>query len=67
MTNTDLRESIVNVLEKMKEKAVEMGIQGVAVASILNKDSDVDWIGEMKVVGTPFNFKEGWKNEDYPF
>jgi len=60
MTNADLRESIVNVLEKMKEKAVEMGIQGVAVASVLNKDSDVDWIGEMKVVGTPFNFKEGW-------
>ena len=57
MTNADLRESIVNVLEKMKEKAVEMGIQGVAVASVLNEDSDVDWIGEMKVVGTPFNFK----------
>ena len=47
MTNADLRESIVNVLEKMKEKAVEMGIQGVAVASVLNKDSDADWIGEM--------------------
>ena len=52
MTNADLRESIVNVLEKMKGKAVEMGIQGVAVASVLNEDSDVDWIGEMKVVGT---------------
>ena len=22
--------------------------------------SDVDWIGEMKVVETPYNLKEGW-------
>ena len=60
MTGADLRNRIVKVLDEMKNKAVEMGIRGVAVASILNKDSDVDWIGEMKVVGTPFNFKEGW-------
>ena len=55
-----LREKIANVLEDMKDKAIEMGIQGVAVASVLNKGETVDWIGEMKVVETPFNLKEGW-------
>ena len=60
MTNDALRTHIVNVLEEMKDKASEMGICGVAVASVLNKDSDTDWIGEMKVVETPFNLKEGW-------
>ena len=55
-----LREKIANVLEDMKDKAVEMGIQGVAVATVLNKGETVDWIGEMKVVETPFNLKEGW-------
>ena len=37
-----------------------MKTQGVGVAAILNKDESVDWIGEMKVVETAFNFKEGW-------
>ncbi|MBQ5933648.1 MAG: hypothetical protein IJL55_08095 [Lachnospiraceae bacterium] len=60
MTNDEIRNSIVLVLEEMKKKAETMGIQGVAVASVLNKGEDVDWIGEMKVVGTPCNFKEGW-------
>ncbi len=60
MTSEKLRSCIVNVLENMKDKAVDMGISGVAVASVLNKGETVDWIGEMKVVGTPFNFKEGW-------
>ena len=55
-----LREKIANVLEDMKDKAIEMGIQGVAVVSVLNKGETVDWIGEMKVVETPFNLKEGW-------
>ena len=44
----------------MKAKAEEMGIQGVAAASVLNKGEDIDWIGEMKVVGTPYKLKEGW-------
>lgn len=26
----------------------------------LDKQSEVDWIGEMKVVETPYNLKEGW-------
>ncbi len=60
MTNMDLREKIVMVLDDMKTKAIEMGIQGVATASILNKGETDDWIGEMKVVGTPCNQKEGW-------
>ena len=50
MTNDEIRNNLVYVLEEMKKKAETMGIQGVAVASVLNKGEDVDWIGEMKVV-----------------
>lgn len=60
MTNDQLRNKIVKALDDMKAKAVEMGIQGVATASVLNKGETADWIGEMKVVGTPCNEKEGW-------
>ncbi|RKM55384.1 hypothetical protein D6855_16215 [Butyrivibrio sp. CB08] len=60
MTNETLRNCLVVVLEDMKNKAHEMGIQGVAVASVLNRGETVDWIGEMKVVDTPHNKKEGW-------
>ena len=60
MTNEELREDLVQVLEEMKAKALDMGIQGVAVASALNRGGTVDWIGEMKVVETPCNLKEGW-------
>lgn len=60
MTKDELRSSLREALEKMKDKAVEMGIQGVAVASVLDRGETVDWIGEMKVVETPFNLKEGW-------
>ncbi|MBR6180440.1 MAG: VOC family protein [Prevotella sp.] len=60
MTNEQLREKLVKVLDDMKAKAMEMGIQGVATASVLNKGETDDWIGEMKVVGTPYNEKEGW-------
>ena len=60
MTNDELRAGLVKTLEEMKDKAIEMKIQGVAVASILNKGETVDWIGEMKVVETPYNLKEGW-------
>lgn len=59
MTNEQLREKIVLALEDMKAKAVEMGIQGVATASVLNKGGVEDWIGEMKVVGSPVNQKAG--------
>ena len=55
MTNVELREKIGMALEDMKAKAIEMGIHGVATASILNKGETVDWIGEMKVVGTPLD------------
>ncbi len=60
MTNMELRANIVKALDDMKTKALEMGIQGVATASVLNKGETDDWIGEMKVVGTPCNQKEGW-------
>ena len=60
MTNEQLKGLIAKALDDMKAKAEEMGIQGVAAASVLNKGEDVDWIGEMKVVGTPYKLKEGW-------
>ena len=60
MTNDQLRNKLVKALDDMKAKAVEMGIQGVATASVLNKGETDDWIGEMKVVGTACNEKEGW-------
>ena len=60
MTNQQLREKLVMALEDMKAKAVEMGIQGVATASVLNSGETIDWIGEMKVVGTPYKLEEGW-------
>jgi len=60
MTNEQLRKKIVMALDDMKSKALEMGIQGVATASVLGKDATDDWIGEMKVVGTPCNSEEGW-------
>jgi hypothetical protein len=53
MTNKQLREKVVMALDDMKAKAIEMGIQGVATASVLNSGDSVDWIGEMRVVGTP--------------
>lgn len=59
MTNEQLRAKLVMALEDMKAKAVEMGIEGVATASVLNKGETDDWIGEMKVVGTPYKQKEG--------
>ena len=37
MTNEQLRAKLVMALEDMKAKAVEMGIEGVATASVLNK------------------------------
>ncbi|MBQ1905613.1 MAG: VOC family protein [Bacteroidales bacterium] len=60
MTNEQLKGLISKALDDMKAKAEEMGIQGVATASVLNKGEEVDWIGEMKVVGTPYKMKEGW-------
>ena len=60
MTNDQLRNKLVKALDDMKAKAVEMGIQGVATASVLNQGETDDRIGEMKVVGTPCNEKEGW-------
>ena len=38
MSNDELREHLVKALEEMKKKALDMKIQGVGVAAILNKD-----------------------------
>lgn len=54
------RDFLVKALDDMEAKALEMKIQGVGVACFLDKSSEVDWIGEMKVVETPYNLKEGW-------
>ena len=59
MTNEQLREKLVMALGDMKAKAIEMGIEGVATASVLNKGETVDWIGEMKVVGMAYNQEKG--------
>ena len=60
MTNDELRVMLAKALEEMKKKAVDMGIKGEAAASVLNRGENVDWIGGMKVVDTPFNLNEGW-------
>lgn len=60
MNKNIARELLVNALDDMEAKALEMKIQGVGVACFLDKNSEVDWIGEMKVVETPYNLKEGW-------
>lgn len=59
MKKNPLRDKLVMALDDMKAKAVEMGIEGVATASVLDRDETDDWIGEMKVVGSPCNEKEG--------
>ena len=60
MTNGELRDKLALALEDMKAKAIEMGIEGVATASVLNSGDTVDWIGEMKVVGSYCNWKGGY-------
>ena len=40
MTKEELRSGIVRTLEDMKEKAVAMGISGVAVASVLDNPTE---------------------------
>lgn len=57
----NIRNSLIKVCEEMARKAREMNMKGVAVASVLVPDSGVDWIGEMKVVDTPFNVEGGDK------
>ena len=60
MNKNTARELLVKALDDMEAKVLEMKIQGVGVACFLDKSSEVDWIGEMKVVETPYNLKEGW-------
>ena len=60
MTKEQLREKLALALEDMKAKAIEMGIEGVATASVLNSGDTVDWIGEMRVVGSYCNWKDGF-------
>jgi hypothetical protein len=44
------RDLLVRALDDMEEKALAMKVQGVGVACFLDKKSQIDWIGEMKVV-----------------
>lgn len=61
MDKTTARNLLVMALDDMEQKALQMKVQGVGVACFLDTaQSDVDWIGEMKVVQTPYNLKEGW-------
>ncbi len=60
MNKSTVRNVLISVLDDMEKKALEMNVQGVGVACFLDKESEVDWIGEMKVVQTPYNLKEGW-------
>ena len=60
MNNTTARDILIKVLNDMEQKALQMKIQGVGVACFLDTtQSDIDWIGEMKVVEAPYNLKEG--------
>ena len=60
MTTEQLKEKLVLALEDMKVKAIEMGIEGVAAASVLNCCDTVNWIGEMKVVGKYLDHEGGF-------
>ena len=60
MNKNTARDLLIKALDDMEAKALEMKIQGVGVACFLDKSSEVDWIGEMKVVETPYKLKEGW-------
>lgn len=60
MNKNTARDLLIKALDDMEAKALEMKIQGVGVACFLDKSSETDWIGEMKVVETPYNLKEGW-------
>ena len=60
MINAELREKIGMALNGMKAKSIEMGIQGVATASVLNEGETLDWIGEMKVAGKYLDHEGGF-------
>lgn len=60
MDQRTIRENLAVALDAMKKKAEDMGITGVATASFLDAGEDIDWVGEMKVVGTPYKLEEGW-------
>ena len=54
-----IKQALIDSCEAMDKKAREMNMQGVAVASLLPPGEDVNWIGEMKVVDTPYNAEGG--------
>ena len=60
MTNEQLREKLALALKDMKAKALEMGIEGVAAASVLNNGDSTNWIGEMNVVGKYLDHEGGF-------
>lgn len=54
-----LRNALIAACNEMAVKAEEMNMKGVAVASILQKSTQIDWLGEMKVVSSPVNIEDG--------
>lgn len=49
-----VRQALIAACSEMDKMARSMNMKGVATASILPKETQVDWIGEMKVVDTPY-------------
>ena len=54
-----IRQALIDACNEMDKKAREMNMKGVAVASLLAPKETVNWIGEMKVVDTPYNAEGG--------
>lgn len=58
-----LHEVLIAACDAMEKKAREMDMKGVAVATILMKESQIDWIAEMRVVDKVVNIDpdgKGW-------
>lgn len=56
-----IRTALVEACNEMDRKARAMDMKGVAVAAVLPKNSQVDWIGEMKVVDKTYNIDDSGK------
>ena len=58
-----ISEALMKACVEMDAKARSMDMKGVAVATVLPKNSQIDWIGEMKVVDKVCNIDDdgkGW-------
>lgn len=58
-----IKKALMDASDAMVAKAKSMNMKGVAVASVLSKQSQADWLSEMRVVETTYNIDEsgnGW-------